>query len=131
MNPLQPMLRRLLFLSVGLLVILLIIWLLTPYKPFIAGIALGLVTGLYNVLYTARKVRLSTERYIATGGKKAQGTGMINRFLMVTLAVIIAALRPTIFDMRTIALGLPICYILTVLLEFWQVRRESLPTKRG
>lgn len=131
MVPMQTIRRKVIYLTAGFLTALLIMWLLTPYKAFIAGIILGLLVSLYNVLYLARRVRLAGESTIAAGTKKVQGTGMINRFLMAALAVIVGVKYPQVIDVRTIPLGLPICYILIVLLEFWQVKRESIPSRKG
>ncbi|RAL23320.1 ATP synthase subunit I [Thermoflavimicrobium daqui] len=112
MDLMQFMRRQLVILTAVFLSLLLISWFLTPYKTFIAGIALGILTAFYNVLHLARRLRLAGELAIQTDGKKMSGLGVINRFLMVTLGVIILYKFPEVFDYRGFALGLPICYFL-------------------
>ncbi len=131
MDPMKPIRRRMVGLTAGLLTVLLITWLLTPYKELALGFILGICVSLYNVLYMARRVRLAGEYAIATGSTKARGTGMINRYLMVALAILIALKNPDWVDVRAVALGVPICYIFLVLLEFWEVRRQTPPTGKG
>jgi hypothetical protein len=117
--------RQVLHLAVGLLILLLIIWYLTPSsQTFLAGMILGLLTGLYNILHLARRVRIVGEQVIASKGKKVRsGLGMINRFLLVALAVTIVGLYPQHFDYKGLIAGLPICYILPLAAAFTQTRK--------
>ncbi|SEM79985.1 ATP synthase subunit I [Lihuaxuella thermophila] len=131
MDPMKPVRRRVVASTAGLLIALLITWLLTPYKDLTAGLILGVCVSLYNVLYMARRVRLAGEFAAQTGSTKARGTGMINRYLMVALAILIAMKYPDWVDVRTVALGVPVCYILLVLLEFWETRRQTSPSGKG
>lgn len=117
MESLQMIRRHVINLAVGLLIPLLIMWLLTPYKPFIAGAILGILASLYNILHLARRLRITGEVAIATNGKRASGLGVINRYLMVTLAVLIIYKFPQHFDYRTFILGLPVCYILPLFVK--------------
>jgi hypothetical protein len=131
MDPMITIRRRVVFLTTGFFTILWIIWLITPHKRFVAGIFLGICVSLYNVLYLSRKVWAAGEHAIATGSTSKPGTGMINRYLMVALAIIIAIMYPKVFDVRTIPVGLPICYIIITLLGFWQERRSNYQLERG
>jgi ATP synthase protein I len=98
MDPLHTIRRRVVILTAGFLALLLVLWLLTPYKKMVAGAGLGLLVSLYNVLYMARKVRLAGETTLATGSTRHRGTGMINRYLMVALAILVAFKYPMHFD---------------------------------
>ncbi|MFC7440067.1 ATP synthase subunit I [Laceyella putida] len=131
MDPLHTIRRRVVILTAGFLALLLVLWYLTPYKKMVAGTGLGLLVSLYNILYMARKVRLAGEFTVATGSTKQRGTGMINRYLMVALAILVAFKYPMHFDVRTIVVGLPICYILIILLEFWEARRLATKSRKG
>ncbi|TCW39261.1 ATP synthase I subunit [Laceyella sacchari] len=131
MDPLHTIRRRVVILTAGFLALLLVLWLLTPYKKMVAGAGLGLLVSLYNVLYMARKVRQAGETTLATGSTRHRGTGMINRYLMVALAILVAFKYPMHFDVRTIVVGLPICYILIIVLEFWEVRKLRTTSGKG
>jgi ATP synthase protein I len=131
MESLQTIHRRVVFLTAGLLAILLVIWFIAPQKRLVAGLILGISVSLYNTLYMARKVHSVGVRAAETGSVKQRGTGMIHRYLMASLAIIIAALHPDRFDVRIVPLGLPICYIMIYLLEFWQVKCKPTPSGKG
>lgn len=131
MNPLNTIRRQLLYVSSGLLILCLIFWLLFPYQSLIAGVMLGLCISLYNILYLTRKIRLKGEHSIVTSLKMIQGSGMLNRYLMVTLAIIIAILYPQWIDVRTVVIGLPICYILVVVLETISILRQEKSSRKG
>ncbi|WP_124728495.1 ATP synthase subunit I [Staphylospora marina] len=132
MEFIQAIRRRVVLLTAGILTVLLVIWTFTPHKPLIAGFILGISVSLYNTLYTAYKMQWTGEMVVSSGRNgRTRGTGMIHRFLMATLAIIIAALNPDFFDVRVVPLGLPICYILIILLELWDWLRKSTPDGKG
>jgi ATP synthase protein I len=131
MDPITTIRRRVVFLTIVFLAILMIIWFFTPQKRLVAGFFLGLCVSLYNTLYMSRKVRIAGERAILTGSTRNRGTGMVNRYLMVALAIIIAIEYPGWFDVRAVPFGLPICYILIILLEFWEARRLNHQIRKG
>ncbi|MBA4495954.1 ATP synthase subunit I [Paenactinomyces guangxiensis] len=131
MDPMKSICRRVLVFTVGLIIALLILWFSTSYQQAIAGLILGILVSLYNVLYLARKLRIAGEYAIATGSPKTPGVGMLNRFLMVTLAVMITVKYPGTFDFRSMVLGLPVCYILSVFMYFWCSKREKRLNEGG
>lgn len=131
MDPLQLIRRRLVNLSAGFLALLLVLWLLTPFQKVVAGVALGLLVSMYNITYMARKVRMAGEVALASGSMRKRGTGMINRYLMVALAIIAAFKYPMYFDARAVVAGLPICYILIILLEILEMRKLASKPRKG
>ncbi|SFI66656.1 ATP synthase subunit I [Thermoflavimicrobium dichotomicum] len=127
MNELHTIRRQVMLLAVGILITLLIMWFLTPpnFKPIVAGAVLGISVGLYNILHLARRLRISGEQAIATNGKRISGLGVINRYLMVTLAAIIIATNPQYFDPKGFAMGLPVCYILPLAVAIFQKKKQE------
>ncbi|TCP69509.1 ATP synthase subunit I [Baia soyae] len=119
----KPIYYRVVMITLVLFITLLAFWLLTPHKSLLAGVALGLSVSLYNFLHLARRVRLAGESVIETGTART-GLGFIQRILMVTFAVLIAVRFPEQIDGRGIALGAPVCYILSLFVYI------SLPANR-
>ncbi|WP_028776578.1 ATP synthase subunit I [Shimazuella kribbensis] len=108
--------RRVMVLTTGLLIMFLIMVFLTPYRAIFGGLLLGTAVSLYNFWYLSFKLRMVLES--ALSGNRIRGTGMINRFLVVAFAMLIAAKLPAIFDVRTVLVGLPLCYILSIFSYF-------------
>jgi hypothetical protein len=107
--------RRVMVLTTGLLIVFLIMVFLTPYRAFFAGLLLGTSVSLYNFWYLSWKLQLVLKNALA--GNKIRGTGMINRFLVVAFAMLIAAKYPAI-DVKSVIIGLPLCYILSIFSYF-------------
>jgi len=124
-DPMKAIRQRVVFLTAGILFLLLIIWMITPYKKMVAGCFLGVCVSLYNVSHLATRVKLAGNYAIATGSTRHKSTGMMHRYLMVALAIIIAVSFPTWFDVRAIVAGLPVCYIMLRILGLWEVTRQS------
>ncbi|SHE97161.1 ATP synthase I chain [Seinonella peptonophila] len=129
-NPFTAIRRWVIIFTTGLLALCLILWFLFPIQPFIAGVMLGLSISLYNILYLTRRIRLKCEQSILSS-IRLPGSGMFHRYLMVTLAIIIAILYRDWIDVRAVVLGLPICYILVVLLELIAVLRQGVRSRKG
>jgi ATP synthase protein I len=108
--------RRVMVLTTGLLIVFLIMVFLTPYRAFFGGLLLGTFVSLYNFWYLSWKLRHVLKN--ALSGNKVRGTGMINRFLVVAFAMLIAANYPTTFDVKSVLIGLPLCYILSIFSYF-------------
>lgn len=108
--------RRVMVLTTGLLIVFLIMVFLTPYRAFFAGLLLGTFVSLYNFWYLSWKLQLVLKNALA--GNKIRGTGMINRFLVVAFAMLIAAKYPAAFDVKSVLIGLPLCYILSIFSYF-------------
>lgn len=124
MDSLKMIQQQVVYFTAGILTLLLAIWFIVPYQGIVAGIFLGICVSLYNVLYLAKKVRVIEENAIATKTSKYRGIGMINRFLMVAFAILLAVKFPAWFDVIAVAAGLPFCNILAVCLGFVKVRRS-------
>ncbi|MXQ52919.1 ATP synthase subunit I [Shimazuella alba] len=108
--------RRVMVLTTGLLIVFLIMVFLTPYRAFFCGLLLGTSVSLYNYLYLFWKLKLVVES--VQTGNRVRGTGMVNRFLVVVFAMIIAARFPDTLDVRGVLVGLPLCYILSIFSYF-------------
>ena len=124
MTPLQTIRRRMLLFTVGLLVFLVICWFLFPYRSQTGGLIVGITVSLYNFYYLSRKVRQKGEYTLAKAVRHLSGSGMVHRFLMVALAIIVAILYPQWIDVHTVILGIPLCYILVVLVEGYSLYRQ-------
>jgi hypothetical protein len=128
---LKKLRNQLVSFSLGVTLCLIILYLCTPYKEQIAGIWLGLGVSFYNVLFIGRKLRIAQERAILVQGRKPQGTGMLHRFAMIALAVMMAYKYPHYIDARTMVIGLPLCYIFLFVQQFVEVRREEVSLRKG
>lgn len=123
-KPITTIRRRVVFLAAGILFILLIVWLITPFRSYAAGLFLGICVSVYNVWYLSHKVKRMGETALARG-KSGTGSGMLQRYLMVTLAFLIAMKFPQHVHPLAIIAGLPICYILLPFFELWETRKAS------
>jgi ATP synthase protein I len=108
--------RRVMVLTTGLLIMFLIMVFLTPYRVFFCGLLLGTAVSLYNFWYLSWKLGFVLQS--ALSGNSIRGTGMINRFLVVAFAMLVAAKFPTILDVKGVLVGLPLCYILSIFSYF-------------
>ncbi|HET7521805.1 MAG TPA: ATP synthase subunit I [Bacillales bacterium] len=106
--------RRLtLILSCTVLAILAVLWFFLPARAVIAGLILGGLISLYNVLYLARRVRMAGQSVI-DGHFRLIGTGLMNRLLMVGLGIMFVYRFPEWIDARFFVFGLLISYVLMV-----------------
>ncbi|GGE28452.1 hypothetical protein GCM10011391_03770 [Pullulanibacillus camelliae] len=121
---LKWMRRLIIILSSGFLTILILLWLLTPAKSFIAGLLLGGLISFYNLLYLARRIRMAGLVAI-TGRPGLRGTGMFNRILMVAFAVILAVRFPEAIDYRSLILGLLLNFVLLIIVAVLFARKEA------
>jgi ATP synthase protein I len=126
-----PTLRRYTLASALLLLAgCLLAWFFLPYKAFLAGMMLGMLTSLYNILQLARRLRIAGEWAVVTGGRKGSGLGSLNRYLMVILAVFILYRFPSYFGVLGFMLGLPVCYLLPLAVNFFMTDGER-EVKKG
>lgn len=125
MDTVKTIRQRVVYLTAGLLTLLLIIWFVTPHQRIVAGIFLGLCVSLYNVLNLLWKMNAARESAIRMQSGRYQGVGMIHRYLMVALAIMIAVKFSAWIDVGAIVAGLPVCYIFLYCTEFVQVMRSS------
>jgi ATP synthase protein I len=116
MQPYLTIRRRVMVLTIGLLSVFLIMDILTPFRTFFAGLLLGTFVSLYNFLYLSWKLQLVQES-LQTGGR-IRGIGMINRFLVVACAILVAVKFSAIIDVQGVIIGLPLCYILSIISNF-------------
>lgn len=125
-KPMQTIRRRVVSLAAGILFILLIVWLFTPYRIYAAGFFLGVCVSVYNTLYLSSKMRRITEAALAQGRAGiGAGAGMLQRYLMVTLALLIAMMFPQHFHPLATIAGVPVCYILLPVFELWETQKAS------
>jgi ATP synthase protein I len=108
----------------------LLFWLVTPYKPFFAGLFLGGLVSLYNHLYLLRKVR-NLDAHADSGASKRRGSGLVNRLFMVAIPLLFAAKYPASIDFRAVLIGLPLAMILTVVAEFRDLRKQTESQRKG
>jgi hypothetical protein len=115
----EPIQRRVVQFTAGLLAFLIILWFFAPeQRPVIAGWMTGILTSLFNMIHLSRRLWIAAESVIATGSPKTPGIGLISRILIVVLAIAIARRFPDYVDFRTVVLGLPVCYIITIIVYF-------------
>lgn len=101
-----------------------VLWIVTPAKSIMAGLLLGGAVSFYNILHIARKLQIAGDRAITGSGKRA-GVGMTNRFLMPFLPIILAIRYPEWINILSIFLGLPIGYLVAVVVEFKCLKEEE------
>ena len=127
----KPLHKPLISFTLILTVTLIVLYLCTLYKEQIAGGLLGLWVSCYNVLFIGRKLRIVEEEVVATKASRSRGTGMLHRFCMITLAVMLAYKYPQYIDARAIVVGLPLCYIFLFVQQFIEMRREVVSLRKG
>lgn len=124
MNSLPTFRRHVVVLTLGFLILALFCWFFFPYRSQIGGLIVGIAVSLYNFYYLTRKIRLKGELALSRA-IRILGSGMVHRFLMVSLAIIIALLYPRWIDVRTVILGIPFCYILVVFVEGYALYKQG------
>jgi ATP synthase protein I len=122
--------RRVTILAVIVLALFFLLWLTTPIKAVFAGLLLGGLASLYNVLHLARRIRLVRES-IRSGSGGRVGTGLFNRLIMAAAAVVIAANYPEAFNLAAVGLGLGLSYVLVVIVEVWMLAQSSSSQGKG
>lgn len=108
-----------------------VLYLFTPYKEQMVGVLLGLWISFYNVLFIEKKLRILEERAALSQASRSRGTGMLHRFSIIALAIMLAYKYPYYIDARTVAIGLPLCYLFVFLQQWFEVRREVLALRKG
>jgi ATP synthase protein I len=132
MSSMKPIYRRLLMFTAVLFCCLTVMWFLFPfYKECIAGVILGFLVSCYNVLFLNKKMRIAEKYGKTRGSMKQHGTGMIHRFCVVALAIFFAYKNPEVIDVRTIVIGLPLCYLFLIFSELITVRRQVFSSRKG
>ena len=105
-----------------LLFTLLILWVLLPYKPFVAGIFAGGLVSLHHVIHIAHRLKRAGEMVLA--GATPRGTGMVYRILSLMVPLLIALRHPEWIHPWSIFLGLPIGYAVAIAVEIFQLRAD-------
>ncbi|MFD1397555.1 ATP synthase subunit I [Kroppenstedtia eburnea] len=108
--------RRVMILTACSLALIFLLWLTLPARSFFAGMFLGGLVSLYNVLHIARKLRLAGETALAGEGSRP-GLGLTNRFLALILPLILGIRYPEQVNVLSIFLGLPLGYMAAVMVE--------------
>jgi ATP synthase protein I len=107
------------------------LWWTTSWKAFFAGIFMGGLAGLYNVLYLIHRLRLLDAQVMATAsGNRRVNTGWVNRLLMAAFPMILAVRFPEWIDYRSVLLGLPVPYILLIAVGLRHTQRQFSKEKR-
>lgn len=115
--------RRMIFLiSCGIFGLTTIIWFLTAFAPFVAGLMLGEIVSLFNVWYLAHRVKLVGKR-IVNQTPRLGGSGLATRILMVIFAALLAYRFPEWIDIRSYVFALPISYIVMLIVGGLNVKR--------
>ncbi|GGH84072.1 Na+/proline symporter [Pullulanibacillus pueri] len=117
--------RLIIILSSSFIIILILLWLVTPAKAFIAGLLLGGIISLYNLLYLARRIRMAGQVAMTGAPGLLRGTGMFNRILMVLFAILITARFPDWIDYRSLILGLLLNFVLLIIVAVLYARKEA------
>ncbi|SMO67239.1 ATP synthase subunit I [Melghirimyces algeriensis] len=122
--------HRVLIFTASVLALIFLMWLIFPAKSFFAGLFLGGLVSLYNVLHISRKLRLAGEAVLS--GAKTRGLGMANRFLALVLPLILGIRFPEQVNVLSIFLGLPIGYVTAIVVELSCIKTDpSIPQKKG
>ncbi len=101
---------------------LLILWVLLPYKPFIAGIFAGGLVGFHHVVHIAHRLNIAGEKILAVSTPR--GTGMLYRILSLMVPLLIGMRHPEWIHPGSVLLGLPIGYVVVIAVEISQLRAE-------
>lgn len=115
--------RRVLILTSSVLALISLLWLALPAKAFFAGMFLGGLVSLYNVLHIARKLRLAGEAALS-GERPRLGLGMIQRFLALILPLILGVRYPEQVSFLSIFLGLPLGYVAAIVVELSCIKSD-------
>jgi ATP synthase protein I len=118
----EPTRRRVMVLTAGFLIMFLILAVVTPYHAFFGGLLLGATVSLYNYMHLSWKLRQVLT--LVQTDNRVSGNGMINRFLAVAAAMLIAAKFPGVFDIKGVLIGLLLCYVLSILSYFTTPREQ-------
>lgn len=101
---------------------LLILWVLLPYKPFLAGIFAGGLVSFHHVVHIARRLKRAEERVLA--GSTPRGMGMVYRILSLMVPLLIGMRYPEWIHPVAVFLGLPIGHVVAIAVEISQLRAE-------
>lgn len=110
-----------------LLAVFVLGWGFTDYKALFLGLVLGTCVSFVNALYTAVKVRQFGQRLLA--GLKPKGLGMLTRFSMVALAVLVAIRFPELINIPSLAVGLvlaPVVLFIDGLADHYRIRNTRV-----
>lgn len=89
------------------LVVIVALWLFTPYKVFIQGLFLGVIISLFNGWLTYIKTKQLTDAALnPTDSRKPRGAGMVSRMFAAIFAVYLSIKFPTIFSLTGVFIGL-------------------------
>jgi hypothetical protein len=120
---LRKRIRAVSFWTGFLLFALLILWVLLPYKPLIAGIFAGGLVSLHHVIHIAHRLNRAGEQVLA--GSTPRGTGMVYRILSLMIPLLIAMRYPEWIHPWSVFLGLPIGYAVAIAVEISQLRADE------
>ncbi|HET7627005.1 MAG TPA: ATP synthase subunit I [Bacillales bacterium] len=98
------------------------LWVILPYRTFLQGLLLGMITSLLNGLITWRKTKQITAA--ASGqGRRPLGAGMLSRMALAVFAVYLTYRFPDIFSFAGVLSGLFVLQLFSLLHAFigwWQ-----------
>lgn len=115
MSDLKERVRRLVKIMFCLLALFVLGLTLTEYRAVFWSLILGASVSLVNAVYTAIKVDQVGKRIAA--GRKPGGVGMLTRFSMVALAILIAFRYSETFHIPSLAIGLVLSTVVLYLDE--------------
>ncbi|RBW68720.1 ATP synthase subunit I [Bacillus taeanensis] len=109
-------LKRFMQLTVYIIALLVLGWGFTPYQSVFLGAILGLIIGSFNIWFMYRKVKKLGQA--AAEGTKAYSLGMLTRFALAGLAVLVALRYPDTFHLLSMVIGFSSAYII-IFIDFF------------
>ena len=98
-------------------------WGFTPYKDVFLGLILGAVIGFLNLVILYIKIQRVVKAAIK--GKKVRSLGMLSRFALAGLAVLIVMAYPDVFNLVAVVIGLVAAYLIMIVDHVFQILHSS------
>lgn len=108
--------RRYLVYATNLLALLVVGWGFTTYADVFLGLIVGTTVSFINMFYLYFRVKRASEA--AVNGKKAGSLGMLSRFALVGLAVLIVYQFPELIHMGGMIIGISVVYVIIFIDSF-------------
>lgn len=109
-------LRRYIVYATNLLALFVIGWGFTAYDDVFLGLILGTTVSFLNMFYLYFRVERASKA--AVHGKKAGSLGMLSRFALVGLAVLIVYQFPEYIHVGSMVIGISVVYVIIFIDSF-------------
>lgn len=106
----KSIVHRYLSYAAYLLAFLVLGWGFTPYHDIFLGLILGTIVSFINIFILYFRIERMGQAVVE--GKKVRSLGMLHRFAMAGLAVLIVTLFPDYFHMVSMVIGLMAAYLI-------------------